>query len=104
MTLDLKNFYLNTPMDRYEYMGIPITIIPDSIIAHYNLTSLVVQDHVMIKIMKGIYGLPQAGILAKRLLDERLLKGDYIPAPHRPGLYQHRSKPIQFPFGSMISV
>ena len=37
MTLDLKNFYYFTPMIRYEYMKLPFTIIPNEIIAQYNL-------------------------------------------------------------------
>lgn len=50
----------------------------------------------MVEIRKGIYGLPQAGILAKRLLDERLLAGGYYPAPHTSGLYLHREHSISF--------
>ena len=96
MTLDLKNFYLNTPMERFEYMRIPIAIIPPIIIKHYDLLPLITNGHVMVEIMKGIYGLPQAGILAKKLLEERLLTGGYIPAPHTPGLYRHSCHPIQF--------
>ena len=29
--IDIKDFYLNTPMDRYEYMWVPIKFIPDDI-------------------------------------------------------------------------
>ena len=29
MTADVKNFYLNTPMDEPEYMKIPVRLIPD---------------------------------------------------------------------------
>jgi hypothetical protein len=50
----------------------------------------------MVEIRKGIYGLPQAGILAKKLLDERLLDEGYYPAPNTPGLYLHRSRNISF--------
>ena len=35
--LDVKDFYLNTPMKRYEYMRIKITDIPEEIIEHYKL-------------------------------------------------------------------
>jgi hypothetical protein len=31
--LDLKNFYLGTPMDSFEYMHIPIKLIPQENIA-----------------------------------------------------------------------
>ena len=37
MTLDLKCFYYFTPMIRFEYMKLPFAIIPDEIIAQYNL-------------------------------------------------------------------
>ena len=32
MTLDVKNFYLNTPLKRYEYLRIPINLIPEEVI------------------------------------------------------------------------
>ena len=35
--LDLKDFYLNTPMDRPKYLGIKIANFPDDVIAHYKL-------------------------------------------------------------------
>ena len=31
MTADVKNFYLNTPMEDLEYMRIPIKLIPNEI-------------------------------------------------------------------------
>ena len=31
MGIDLKNFYLNTPLERYEYMRLPIDITPEEI-------------------------------------------------------------------------
>ena len=29
MTIDISNFYLNTPMDRYEYMRMKLDMFPD---------------------------------------------------------------------------
>ena len=40
-TLDVSNFYLVTPMERPEYMRMPIKLIPDKIIQKYDLLSLV---------------------------------------------------------------
>ena len=96
MTLDIKNFYLNTPLDRYEYMRIPVSIIPPAIMQQYNLDSLVEDGYVMVEIRKGIYGLPQAGILAYNLLVERLATAGYHPAPHTPGLFTHETRDIKF--------
>jgi len=36
-TADIKDFYLNTPMERYEYMAIPLKDIPQMIIDQYDL-------------------------------------------------------------------
>jgi hypothetical protein len=64
-TLDIKNFYLNTPMVRYKYIQIKIDDIPDGIIVEYNSHDKVSNDgHIYVKIQKGMYGLLQAGILA----------------------------------------
>ncbi len=73
--LDVKDFYLNTPMKRYEYMRIKITNIPKEIINEYKLNKKVTEvGYVYCEIRKGMYGLPQAGIIAQVLLQERLAK------------------------------
>jgi hypothetical protein len=59
-------------MDTFEYMRIPIKLIPHEIVAQYNLLPLVSDGHVYIEVHKGMYGLPQAGILANQLLARRL--------------------------------
>ena len=37
MRVDIKNFYLNMLMARYEYMRLPIDIIPQEIIDEYHI-------------------------------------------------------------------
>jgi hypothetical protein len=93
---DIKNFYLGTPMARYEYMRIPIAIIPDEIIEEYNLLPLVRKEFVYVEIRRGMYGLPQAGIIANDLLTERLEPSGYYQCRHTPGLWKHKWRPILF--------
>ena len=94
---DVKNYYLNTPLDWPEYMRIPISLIPQEIIIEYKLSALVHHDgYVYIRINKGMYGLPQAGILANKLLAKRLGKDGYYQCRHTPGLWRHTSRPITF--------
>ena len=69
---DIKNMYLETPLDRYEYMKMPIALFPAGIIEHYRLNDKVLNGYIYMEIQKGMYGLPQAGILANKLLKERL--------------------------------
>jgi hypothetical protein len=66
MTIDLKDFYLNTPMKRPEYMRLKMTDIPEEIIEQYKLREIATPDgYVYMEITKGMYGLPQAGIIAQ---------------------------------------
>ena len=43
-----------------------------------------------------MYGLPQAGIIAKNLLTERLEPKGYYQCRHTPGLWRHKWIPILF--------
>jgi hypothetical protein len=44
MTIDIKDFYLKTPMARYEYMQLRIADMPDNVIEHYNLRDKATPD------------------------------------------------------------
>ena len=95
--LDVKDFYLNTPMKRYEYMRIKITDIPDEIIEHYKLREKVTEDgYIYCEIRKGMYGLPQAGIIAQELLQKRLGEVGYHQSQVIPGLWTHKTRNICF--------
>ena len=50
MGIDIKNFYLNTPMERPEYMKLSIKLTPQKIIDEYNLLPLVHNGHVYIRV------------------------------------------------------
>jgi hypothetical protein len=43
------------------------------------------------EIRKGMYGLPQASILANKLLKEQLVRHGYFKQLHTPGLWKHVS-------------
>ena len=69
MTIDIKDLYIGTPMEIYEYMRVKITDIPDDIIHQYNLQKKVTKDgYVYDEVRKGMYGLPQVGFLSQQLL------------------------------------
>jgi hypothetical protein len=76
--INSANFYYNTPSPNYEYMRLPLDIIPEEIILAYNLHNIVDPDGwVYMEIRKGMYGLPQASILANKLLEKRLSARGY---------------------------
>ena len=71
MSIGIKNFYLNTPMARCEYMHLKIAELPQDFIDEYKLHDKTTKDgYVYLEIRKGMYGLPQAGILAQKLLEK----------------------------------
>ncbi len=90
--MDIKDFYLNTPMARCKYMQLRIANMPDDVIKHYNLTDLATPEgYVYCKIQKGMYGLPQAGIIAQQLLEKRLRQHGYRQSKIKPGLWKHET-------------
>ena len=96
MCADIKSFYLETPLDRYEYMKMKLDLIPQEFRNEYNLDAKAKNGYVFMEIQKGMYGLPQAGILANKLLKKRLAKRGYFELPHTPGLWKHVSRPVAF--------
>ena len=69
MTLEIKDFYLNTPMKRSEYMYLRLRDLPKYFIKQYKLTAKTTKDgYVYIKICKYMYRVPQARIQARKLL------------------------------------
>jgi hypothetical protein len=95
-TMDLKNFYLNTPLNRPEYIRIKLVEISQELIDKYKLNKLAYDSIVYFEMRRGMYGLPQAGILANNLLRDRLAKFDYYEAATTPGLWHHKWHPVMF--------
>jgi hypothetical protein len=96
MMMDIKNYYIGTPLPRFEYMKTLLSHFPKEIIQKYNLDALAVDGWVYIEIRKGMYGLKQAVLLANQLLQTRLAPFGYYPARHTPGLWLHTTRPISF--------
>jgi hypothetical protein len=97
VVLDCKNFYLQTPMKRPEFMRLKLSLIPEEIIEQYNLKDKVDdRGWVYVRIEQGMYGLPQAGRLANELLAKRLDKEGYYQCQYTPGLWRHKWRPITF--------
>ena len=97
MTMDISNFYLMTPLKRPEYIRVRLADMPDEIIREYDLRNKVnAKGFIFIEVTKGMYGLPQAGLLANELLEKRLNKHGYYQSKLVPGLWSHKTRPIQF--------
>jgi hypothetical protein len=96
MMMDIDNYYLGTPLPRFEYTRMLLSRFPEEIVEKYNLKALAVDCWVYIEIRKGMYGIKQACLLANQLLQKRLAPFGYYPARHTPGLWLHKTRPIAF--------
>jgi hypothetical protein len=96
MMMYIKNYYLGTPLPRFESMKMLLSSFPEEIVQKYNLNALAVEGWVYIEIRKGMYSLKQAGLIANQLLQTRLALFGYYPARHTTGLWLHMTRPISF--------
>ena len=97
MTIDIKDFYLITPMERKEYFRIKIELFPEDVINEYNLRNQVDdKGYIFCEVHHEMYGLPQAGLLAQEQLITRLNKAGYTQSKVTPGFWKHAWRPINF--------
>ena len=100
MTLDIKDFYLGTPMDEPEYMWIRYNQIPLSTQKKYGIYDPDPERQrtgsVLVKIKKGMYGLKQAGKLAQARLIAHLAAHGYMNTPEAPCMFRHQTRNIAF--------
>jgi hypothetical protein len=97
MTIDLKDFYLMSDLDDYEYVRIPKFMTPQQIIDLYDLKDKFTDGFIYAEVRKGMYGLPQAGCLANLRL-EAVLKPQhgYVPCPVTSGLWTDLHSDLMF--------
>ncbi len=96
MCLDIKNFYLTAALDYFEYMKMPLSVFPAWIMKQYNLDKHALNGFVYLRMERAVWGLPQAGILANKLLCKRLAPHGYYKCINTPGLWRHEWRPITF--------
>ena len=101
-SIDIKDFFLTTPMVRAEYLRIHKRYFSPEFKSIYKLQDKIHQDYIYCKVKKGMYGLKQAAILAYKLLVKRLRNDGYQPIPMTNGLFKHNSRKQSLRFVLMI--
>ena len=84
-------------MLRPEYMKVHLSKFPPNIIEQYKLLEKANdKGYIFIKIIKGMYGLKQAAILAYKKLLLHLQPRGYYPIPGTSGLWRHKTRKTIF--------
>jgi hypothetical protein len=94
--LDIINFYLSAPLDRFEYMKICLTLYPQRTIQQYDLNTNALNEYVYLEMNCAVWGLPQAGILANKLLRKRLMPHGYYKCADTLSLWKAKMHQISF--------
>ncbi len=74
----------------------PIALFPEWIVKQYNPTQHLIHGIICLDMQRAVWGLPQAGILANKLLRKHLLPHGYYKCANTPGLWKHKTRPISF--------
>jgi hypothetical protein len=78
LTVDISNFYLNSTLSRPEYMWLDRKHLSPTMLARYADSIVWCGDRCMVQIDRGIYGLPQAGKLAREQLVKHMNSHGYV--------------------------
>ncbi len=71
-------------------------VIPQDFIDAYNLEQKFYKYHLYCKILRGMYGLPDAGKLSNTQLKKLLATHGYHECQSSPVLFKHESRPTYF--------
>ena len=97
MTLDIKDFFLQTIMERPEYMKIHAKCFPKDIRDKYNIKNKIHSDgYVYCMIKRGMYGLKQAARLAYDNLKLHIGKYGYYPDKVATNIWSHQDRRTKF--------
>jgi hypothetical protein len=66
MYLNMKIFFSPQCLNTFEYMKTPLSLFPLWMIEQFNLKKLALDGWVYIEMIRAVWGLPQAGILANK--------------------------------------
>ena len=95
MCINIKNFYLGTPMKYFQYMRIHKKIIPQEVLDKYDII-FDDRDFTYVEISRSMYGLKEAGVIAFDQLILKLKRFGYETMPYTPRLWIHTSRKTTF--------
>jgi hypothetical protein len=94
MCLDIKNSYLSASLDRFEYMKIPLVLFPQWTLQQYDLNTHALNGYAYLEMQRAVWGNPQAGILANKLLCKCLMPHGYYKCANTPSPWKHKTGQI----------
>ena len=97
MSIDLKDFFLQSFLEEPEYIRIHGKYFVGEIRKKYKIDEIIAPDgYVYCEAIRGMYGLKQAAKLARDQLIKTLAPFGYHPTQHSPNIWQHTTRKTIF--------
>jgi hypothetical protein len=93
---DIADYYLGTPIDRPEYLRMTRKQLSSTIIAEYHMGQYFDNDNIHFQVDTGMYGLPQASLLAQQRLVTHLAEHGYTQSDTVPCLFRRIDNGVTF--------
>ena len=95
--IDIKNFYLFTLMQYYQYIRFLPKMVPQEVWddPRYDIP-IATGGFIYLEIRRGMYGLTEAGVIAFDQIVRYLAPHGYETSPCTPGLWCHTIRPTTF--------
>lgn len=96
-TADLKDMYIKADNPHRTFLWMNVKYLDAPTIAKYQLAPFIHDDRVLLRLKKCLFGMPDAGALAKQFLDRTCLNPNgYWEDPLINGVYRHRTNGTEF--------
>ena len=95
--MGLNDHFLQSTLTNPQYMRIHGKYFFQDIKEKYNIDKKIASDgYVYCKIIKGMYGLKEAAMLAREKIIEILKPLGYYPSLHAPNIWYHQTRRTEF--------
>ena len=108
MTIDIKDFYLNTPLEQLEYIKLKLNNLTKDFIKKYDLAPKIDQNgYVYIEIRRRMYRLPQSRTTCpkavRNTIKRKMEQSEHTsPCPLDPYLASHHVYPLRERFRRQV--
>jgi len=100
VTADIVDYYLHSKLDKGNevYMYIKVSDMPEFTQKHFNIQQYLEpgQLSVLVRVLGGLYGMPEAGYLAQQKLIPILATKGFVQCKSTPCLFIHPTRDIEF--------
>ena len=94
--MDAKDYYLNTPLTRPEFLRIPLKFIAPCVLDKHRLRPFISGNSVLFPLHRCMYGLSKAGFLAQLQLVTQHLRLNGYHQTATPCLFRHIFNGVAF--------